>query len=271
MTAPSKRSRLVRLGVRLGGLALVVVIAAGASRNPVESIVPPAAPAANIAPNPSFRGVCPPDALDNEAACVNAAIAATNRARAREGLAAIHLPVATFVHEPVAVQLFVIANLERVARGLPPFTVLSKHLDVLATAGARANTDPAIHGAAPVLPGGASILNWSANWAGNTENALISSYLWMYEDGPGAFNIDCNHAGAPECWGHRANILSPYPQTSDACGDSPTDLAMGAAVTLAGPHHLPSFTTLYVGACGPPVDDALMTWPRAEALLRIRT
>jgi hypothetical protein len=260
--------RLVRIALRLGAVAVVLVLAAGASRNPVESIVPPAAPAANIPPDPSFRGVCPPNALDNEVACVDAALAATNRARARENLAPIRMQVATFVREPVEVQLFVIADLERVSRGLPPFTTLSKHLDVVAMAGARANTDPAIHGDSPRLPGGASILDWSANWAGNTDNALVSSYLWMYEDGPGGFNIDCNHPGQAECWGHRANILGAYP-TPPGCSDGLPQLVMGAAVTLAGPHHLPSFTTLYVGACGAADNDPQITWTHAESVLRL--
>jgi hypothetical protein len=99
-----------------------------------------------------------------------------------------------------AEQLLVLANLERVDRGLPGFTGLSIELDALARAGAGTNTEPA----------GPQDSEWGSNWAGGEATALLADYDWMYDDGPGSPNLDCTAEQPSGCWAHRANILGDY-------------------------------------------------------------
>jgi hypothetical protein len=74
-------------------------------------------------------------------ACVAAAIADIDAARAEEGLAPITLPD-DFEQLTVTQQLLVVTDLERVDRGLEPFEGLSPRLDAYAQQGAEAGTDP---------------------------------------------------------------------------------------------------------------------------------
>jgi hypothetical protein len=99
-----------------------------------------------------------------------------------------------------AQQLFVLANLERVARGLPGFQGLSTGLDHMAQSGATANNDP----------NGPSGATWGSNWAGGEASALFADYDWMYDDGPGSPNLDCTKSDPGGCWAHRENVLGDY-------------------------------------------------------------
>jgi len=111
----------------------------------------------------------------------------------------------------VSQQLLVLSNLERVDRSLPGFTGLSLRLDASAQAGASSNSDP-------VGPLGTA---WGSNWAGGETSALLADFDWMYDDGVGSPNLDCNNSSALGCWDHRRNILADY-------GPHP---AMGSAAT----------------------------------------
>ncbi len=102
-----------------------------------------------------------------------------------------------------AQQIFVITDIERVDRGLPPLVGLVDTFSADALAGARANSDPD----PTQVPAGLHLVAWASNWAENG-NPLGSNYFWMYDDGVGSGNIDCKSAGQPGCWGHRENILS---------------------------------------------------------------
>jgi hypothetical protein len=116
-------------------------------------------------------------------------------------------------------QLFVLANTERVDRGLPPATGLVAELNQDAQAAAQANTDPT----PTIVPPGVGILRWASNWAENA-GALGSNYNWMYDDGPGSGNIACGGGGGG-CWGHRDNILGFSASALAASGGT---LVMGA-------------------------------------------
>jgi hypothetical protein len=100
-----------------------------------------------------------------------------------------------------AEQLFVLADTERVDRGLPPVQGLVAELDDDAQAAAQADTDPT----PTVLPAGITAVRWASNWSENA-GALGSNYNWMYDDGPGSGNLGCVGGGSG-CWGHRDNIL----------------------------------------------------------------
>lgn len=157
--------------------------------------------------------------------CVNAVLTAIDRARAAENVRAMRLPPG-FAALSQPQQLFVIANLERSDRGLIPAIGLSRGLDRNALAAARANQDP--------VPNPFFGNAYGSNWAGGIGSTLAVDFLWMYDDGPGSFNIDCRSPQDAGCWGHRHNILYAY--------EPP--LAMGAAV--AGT----SMTEVFVGGDG---------------------
>ena len=115
--------------------------------------------------------------------------------------------------------LFVLADLERVDRGLPPYVGLSASLDAASQQAAEAGTDPSL--ALPLVAAAAG------NWAGDAPSTLAADYDWLYVDGFGSGNESCSAPGAPGCWGHRDGILGAV--TGLGC----TDCVMGAGSTLA--------------------------------------
>jgi hypothetical protein len=164
-----------------------------------KGIVPPANPAASIAPTPLFETTClAAGALSGS--CLASTLQATDSARSHEGLGPMTLP-GDYSTLTAAEQLFVLADTERVDRGLPPAVGLVAELDQDAQAAALADTDPT----PTIVPPGVSILRWASNWSENA-GALGSNYNWMYDDGPGSGNLACGGGGSG-CWGHRDNIL----------------------------------------------------------------
>jgi len=132
-----------------------------------------------------------------------------------------------------AVQLLVLANLERGDRGLAEFAGLSPTLDAASASGASANTDPS-------PPAGYPFSQWGSNWAGAL-SPLESDFLWMYDDGVGGTNADCQPQNMSGCWGHRNNILGPW--TSNGSQSA----TMGDAATSSG-----AYTELFVNKTGTP-------------------
>jgi hypothetical protein len=221
------RLRRLSLPLRAAAAALALVAAAGLGAGPVVGTAA-GRPTARMARDPASNRSLSPATLWNcqvspaGAACVNSVLAAINQARAAEGVRAMRLP-AGFAGLGQPQQLLVIANLERSARGLVSAVGLSRGLDGNALVAARANHDP--------VPSPFYGTAYGSNWAGGLGSPLAVDFLWMYDDGPGSFNIDCRSARAAGCWGHRHDILSPYR----------APLAMGAAV--AGT----SMTEVFVG------------------------
>ncbi len=154
-------------------------------------------PAASTAPSAAFSQACwtPPV---NNASCDAAALTDINQARAAEGYGPLPLP-GNYESLPMGTQLVVVADAERTSRGLPSLPE-NANLDLMAQAGAQAGADP-------TGPGGYA---WGSNIAWGDPTPLAADFGWMYDDGLGSENIDCNYAGAPGCWGHRENILSPW-------------------------------------------------------------
>ncbi len=136
--------------------------------------------------------------IDNSVACTQALLAEIDYGRATEGLGSMGLP-SNWYSLTVPEQTFVIVDLERVARGLQPFAGLSFIWTADAQTGASDYGDP------PAPQGSA----WEGTeWAGDVANPLQADFVWMYDDGFGSPNIDCESAGAPGCWIHRNNILA---------------------------------------------------------------
>ena len=156
-------------------------------------------PTANIAPSPDFLTSCSGSSYDDSSACVSAALGAISNARKQEGLPAMVLPT-DWAQLTGQQQLFAATDLERTVRGLPPLTGMASALDQAAAAAASANSDPS-------PPAGFAWSTWGGNWAGAVGNPLEAVYFWMYDDGPGSYNIDCTPANSSGCWGHRNNIL----------------------------------------------------------------
>jgi hypothetical protein len=151
-------------------------------------------------------------------ACLSATLAAIDAARAAEGVVPMVLPLG-YGALSAAEQLLVLANLERLDRGIgTPVLGLAGPLDGNAARAAAADEDPLPD---PFLGDFAT-----SNWAGGFASVLEADFSWMYDDGPGSGNLDCTAPGQAGCWGHRNDILSD--SARDGRGLS-APLMMGAA------------------------------------------
>jgi hypothetical protein len=99
-------------------------------------------------------------------------------------------------------QLFVLTDIERVDRGLPPVVGMVSQLTQDAQSAAAGNTDPSPSSVPPET----SVMAWASNWA-EAAGPLGSNYNWMYNDGPGSGNLGCTSSNPGACWGHRDNEL----------------------------------------------------------------
>jgi hypothetical protein len=207
------------------------------------------------------------------ATCVSALVADIDAARASEGVGSITLPL-DFEDLSAPEQLLTLADLERVDRGLSPVAGLSPQLDAEAEGGAAAASDPD-------GPGG---FGWGSNWSGSP-GSLFNDFAWMYDDGPGSFNLACGSPEASGCWGHRDNILRDYAEPigmgAGAQGSSQTQLfvsvytpaATGGADTPIAPLWSAIAQTLPVGIAPNPVvlthsatADGVTVWASGESM-----
>jgi len=232
--------------------------------------VPPQNPSSSLPPSPNFTddGNCAFGALDDSATCTNEAAQAVDNGRSTlESMPPLSFSLSAYEAMTVPEQLFVIADEERVDRGLAPVAGLTTQLDDVAQTGASTNADPTLSSA--TLTGGAQVLSWGSLWAGGTSNALGSDYYWMYDDGTNSPNEQCSSPSAAACWGHRDNVLGSF-VSSGSCppsGSSGPQLYMGAADTPSAGSWGPSFAEIFVGACGSTPTDVVYTWTQAQQLL----
>ena len=248
-TSASAQS-MADVGVRALRLGAASAISREPSRTPELAV---SDPSENLWPNPDFTsdGSCDRSALDNSNTCNEDVVQATNNARAiLESLPSLSLSLAAYEAMTVPEQLFVIANVERLARGIPPVAGLTTQLDILAQAGASVGDDPVFPAH---LTGGASLANGGSNWAGGWIDPLGADYAWMYDDGGSN-------------WGHRDDILRTYPGVG-ACGSSGAQGYMGAGFIASGATYETSLAEIFVGACGATPADVVFTWPQALLLL----
>jgi len=118
-------------------------------------------------------------------------------------------------------QLFVLVNLERIARGVPPLVGLTPNLTAQAQEAAAQSRDPDIepsYGSLTVATAANGELRVGGAWAGQDVNALEALFGWMYDDGWGGrgntTNYACTSPTAAGCWGHRDELLGEYSGTT---------------------------------------------------------
>jgi hypothetical protein len=111
-------------------------------------------------------------------------------------------------------QLLVLSNLDRALYGRVRIRGRNSVLDANAQVGVRDDADPR-----GVYVVDHQHMRWlSSNWAGGTApmgSPLFAYYLWMYDDGYGSGNADCQHPGDSGCWGHRDDTLMRVGAASD--------------------------------------------------------
>ena len=218
-----------------------------------HGILPPNHPSANLPAG--YQSVCLSSGFGS-LSCVAGSLQAIDAGRAAEGLAPMNLP-STYAALSPDEQLFVLANLDRVARGLPPVLGLVSEFDQDAVVAAQGNADPT----PTVVPVGTRVLSWASNWDENT-GPLGSDFGWMYDDGPGSGNVACNAGNATGCWGHRDNILSYNAQQLTSSGGF---LVMGASeAVVAADSPWVSDAELFVVLSTSP-EYYLYTWAQAVA------
>jgi len=212
-------------------------------------ILPPGNPPANIAPSNGDW------------------LTSIDSASAAEGVGAMKVNESEVEALPVAEQLFIVINEERIDRGLAPIQYMTAQLNSYALQGANADTDPsfptALTGGAP-LSGGASI------WAGGTTSVFEADYYWMYTDGWGGSaestsNAGCTSASSSGCWEHRDIVL--YRFSSCAGGAAPV-LSMGAAYGTTGAGG--SLAAIMVSTCGAPPSDVTLSWSQITTLATVQ-
>lgn len=284
---PIKRrsTRRAYRGLRLAVTIIVALFIIGLTSPPIFAvgILPPANPAANIAPHPNFddSGECTSvgasvrcpnpcvsttghfPAFDDGHACALYVLRAINAARATEHVRAMVLPT-NWQRLSVTEQLFVLADLERTARGLPPYLGLNRTLSNTAQRAALLTQDPGLAPGFAVEVQSNGVVDANGTFAA-AETVLEADYGWMYEDGWGGSvsatsNFDCTSASAPSCWGHRDALLGMFDNGGVGLSCRTCELGTGFALV----HGESSFTDLLERprATPPPM---YFTWARNVA------
>jgi hypothetical protein len=212
-------------------------------------------PAGNIAPSPNFlqSGPCTNSAgvwscanpcitaqltwpvFANDPGCTNYLLQAIDAARTVENVGPMVLPSNWYsLTQPQ--QLFVVANLERTARGLPPYLGINAALSANAQRAAQSNSDPSIAAGFAIgndpqgVPGMGGA--WSAGFS-----VLAADYIWMYDDGWGGThaatsNVACTSPQAGGCWAHRDELLGSDPGYNPGVGLTCTNCEMGVGYAV---------------------------------------
>jgi hypothetical protein len=267
----------------------MVVVGAVAMPIGAIGILPPNNPAGNVLPSPNFlsSGLCHETsvatpctnpcvrmvgtgvhrqvafpAYSGTPSCTQFVLRALNTARDGEELPAIVLPSNWYQLKPQE-QIFVIVDLERTARGLPPYLGLNRQLHAAAQSAAANEVDPAyakgFH--AGLDPEGVPGMGATLATGYST---LEADYVWMYEDGWGGSasstpNIACTFAGALGCWGHRDQLLGFDGSNNFGVGLHCTTCEMGTGFAMD--NGTGSFTSLIELPAGNP-PPMYFTWAK---------
>lgn len=168
----------------------------------------------------SFANTCYADGYATSA-CMQAEVSSINSARVWEGLSPLTLP-SGFYTMSAPERMFVVANEERIARGLPPINGMTAAANNNAEQGASTNNDPNglnVSGA----------INFASVWAEDYGD-LGAMFDWMYDDGLNSANVDCTSTNTSGCWGHRNNILINTNTSSYSAPSGYTWVAGGSCV-----------------------------------------
>jgi hypothetical protein len=212
-------------------------------------------PTVNLAPSPNFlqSGNCTSGAggwscanpcvtsamtwptYTNGAACTNYVLEAINAGRSDEGLAPMVLPT-NWYSLSVGQQLFVVANLERTARGLPAYLGLNAALSANAQRAAQTDSDPSVASGFDIGTDAQGSPGMGGAWSAGF-SVLAADYIWMYDDGWGGSvaatsNVVCTSAKAAGCWAHRDELLGSDPGYNPGVGLNCTDCEMGTGFAV---------------------------------------
>ena len=214
-------------------------------------------PSANIAPSPNYltSGTCTQTAtgwscanpclspslawpaVDNAPSCTTYVLAAINNARSLEGVPAMVLPT-NWYQLTTGEQLFVVLNLERTARGLPPYLGINAALSAEAGRAARSQADPSVAGGFAIGTNAQGRPAMTGSWSSGF-SVLAADYAWMYNDGWGGSraatsNLDCTSAGSVGCWSHRDELLGQDPGYNPGVGLSCASAEVGVGFAVVG-------------------------------------
>jgi len=215
-------------------------------------------PSANIAPSPNFlaAGTCTfvngvwtcanpcvvgtATALSwpgytNGVACTDYILQAINNARAVEGVRPMVLP-SNWFSLSVPQQLFVIMDLERTARGLPPYVGINAALSAEAQHAAASNSDPGVAAGFAMANDAQGSPGFGGAWSGGYA-VLAADYIWMYDDAWGGSaaktsNIACTSPNAAGCWAHRDELLGSDPGYNPGVGLACTNCEVGTGFAM---------------------------------------
>ena len=169
-------------------------------------------------------------------ACTQLLVRAINNARRREHVITLQLP-STWLRLTPAEQLFVVADLERTARGLPPYLGLNAALSATAQRAASHRSDPGLAAGFSVGTDAEGSLGMGGAWSAGF-SVLAADYMWMYNDGwggpAGTSNSVCTSAGASGCWAHRDQLLGADPHFNAGVGLHCAKCEMGAGFAKVG-------------------------------------
>jgi hypothetical protein len=272
--------RRMKRRAQMASLAIATLLVLAASPLAAAGFLPPRNPSSNIVATPNFYASgrcssvgsgwrCPNPCVsktlkfppyDNGRLCANYVLRAINNARAKEHVSAMALPT-NWSSFTAPEQVFVLLNLERTGRGLPPFLGLNAVLSRTAQRAAQLSEDPETApgfavGADPQgAPGVSGILALA-------QSAMEADYGWMYNDGWGGSvaktaNFDCTSAQTPSCWGHRDAVLGLV--ENEGVGLECSTCEMGAGFAIV--HDSASFTGLLERPAGSP-PAMYFTWAR---------
>ncbi|HEY5103507.1 MAG TPA: hypothetical protein VII65_00535 [Acidimicrobiales bacterium] len=266
------------VGRRRGLSALFVVgLLVTLSASPLSAAGPATVhnPKANITPRPNYleSAVCTSTgntwrcanpcassltarflAFNNGPDCTQYLVQIVNDARKLEHLQPMVLPTNWYSLTPIE-QLFVLADLERTARGLPPYLGINATLNASAQKAALSQSDPSTSTAFPIGLDAQHIPGMGSLW-GTGFSTIESDYEWMYNDGWGGtasatFNISCTSPSAPACWGHRDELLGYDGTYNPGVGLTCKRCEMGVGFAVVNGHS--SFTDLIeLSASTPP-------------------
>jgi hypothetical protein len=160
-------------------------------------------------------------------------------------------------------QIFVIVDLERTARGLPPYLGLNRRLHAAAQSAAAHETDPAYASGFAVGLDTGNVRGMGSTLAMGY-SPLEADYIWMYEDGWGGSialtpNLACTFDGALGCWGHRDQLLGYDGTYNFGVGLHCTKCEMGTGFAIS--NHSGSFTSLIELPAGSP-PPMYFTWAK---------
>jgi hypothetical protein len=253
-----------RIATRGIGALLFSLTLIGAAVSPTGALglLPPSNPATNVQPVPNFlsSGACVASSAAhtcanpcvtlvrigaslrpafpryaNTAACAAFQLRAINAARTAEHLPLMVLPT-NWISLSAPEQLFVLADLERTARGLAPYLGLNRALTNAAQRAALNRADPNF---APGFRVGIDVQN--VRGMGSTlalgYSTLEADYTWMYEDGWGGSmartpNVTCSSPSAPGCWGHRDQLLGSDGHYNPGVGLDCSNCEMGTGFAV---------------------------------------